>query len=117
MSKVEDLEKEVQDLKELVTQIAAAKGIKPPQPVKVDMTYLCPKDPNREKVLAAGGVVMPEDAPVHLAGYITDIQNVPEKKFTFGPDGRRIQFEVMHRTAKWICGTDGSTIDLDPYQV
>ncbi len=87
------------------------------EPVKVDLTYLCPKDPNRDKILKADGVVMPEDGPVHLGGYITDIRYTMEKKYTFAQDGRRMEFEVPHKSAKWICSTCASEINLDPYKV
>ena len=85
------------------------------QPVKIDLKYLCPKDPNRDKILKADGMVLPEDGPTHLSGFITDIKNVTEKKRTF-VNGRQLEFEVVHQTAVWICQTDGSKIELDPYQ-
>lgn len=91
--------------------------IEEPKPVKVDLTYLCPKDPNRKKILEANGVVMPDDEPQHKGGYITDIRFTPEKKRTYDATGRQIEFNVQRKSATWICSTCGSEIKLDPYKV
>lgn len=87
------------------------------KPVKVDLTYLCPNDPNRAKIIEANGVVLPEDGPTHLGGYLTDIKNVEKKKQTFAADGRHIEFPVVHQTALWTCSTCGAEVKLDPYRV
>lgn len=114
MSEIDDLRKEVAELRKSLKGLS---GVKLVEPVKVDLTYLCPKDPQRQKIMDAEGVVMPEDGPQHLAGFITDIRNVAKKHRTMGADGREIQFEAIHQTATWICATDGSEIKLDPYRV
>lgn len=109
---VASLSKELADLRKA---LAEGKDIKAITPVKVDTTYLCPKDPNRQKVLDNDGVVLPEDGPLHLNGWITKIENVSRKHQTFGPDGRPIQFESIHQVATWKCQQDGSELTLDPY--
>lgn len=91
------------------------------KPVKVDLTYLCPNDPNRESILkAAGGetsvMLLPDDGPQHLGGYITDIKFSPEKKRTF-VEGKPFQFEVQRKSALWTCSTCGAEVKLDPYLV
>lgn len=114
MNDIETLRQEVADLRKA---LAGVQGVQLIQPVNIALTTLCPKDPNRDKILEAGGVVMPEDGPTHLGGFITDIRNVAKKHRTMGPDGRQIEFEAIHQTATWICATDGSEIKLDPYVV
>jgi len=93
------------------------KTLEEPKPVKIDLTYLCPNDPNREKIIEAGGFVLPEDGPQHLGGYITKIEIVEEKKYTYDPNGRRIEFPIKHQTAVWVCQTKGcdGQITIDPY--
>ena len=93
------------------------KTLEEPKPVKVDLTYLCPNDPNRDKIIEGGGVVMPEDGPQHQSGYIVKTEDVEEKKYTYDPQGRRIEFKVMHKIAFWVCqskGCDGK-LTIDPY--
>jgi len=88
-----------------------------PKPVKIDLTRLCPNDPNYDKIIEAGGVVLPEDGPQHLSGYMTKTENVEEKRYTYDPNGRRIEFPVFHQTSVWICqakGCDGKRL-IDPY--
>jgi len=114
MSEISELRQEVAELRKA---LAGVKDIDLVKPVKVDTTYLCPKDPNRDKILDANGVVMPDDGPLHLSGFITDIRNVAKKHRTIGPDGRQLEFEAIHQTATWICSVDGSEIKLDPYRV
>lgn len=119
MSEIDDLRKEVAELRKSLKGLS---GVKLVEPVKVDLTYLCPKDPqNKSLTEAANGekfaIVMPDDGPKHLSGFITDIRNVAKKHRTMGPEGREIQFEAIHQTATWICATDGSEIKLDPYRV
>jgi hypothetical protein len=88
------------------------------KPTFVDMTYLCPKDPNYQKIKDAEGWVETADgAPTHLGGFITDIKYTDEKKRTYAQDGRQIEFVVKHKSAKWTCSTCGSEKVLDPYPV
>ncbi len=110
---LETVQKELDDLKKALAQ---GKDLKALTPVKVDMTYLCSKDPNREKIIKADGVVMPDDGPKHLGGYITDIAYTDEKKRTF-VEGRQTEFVVKRKSAKWICSTCGSEKTIDPYLV
>lgn len=118
MSEIEDLKKQVSELTATVKALIEGKDPKALKPVKVDMTYLCPKDPNREKIIKAGGVVLPDDGPQHLRGWITDQKNIPAKHRTFDPNtGKQVEFTTYHSTATWICQTDGSEIHLDPYRV
>lgn len=89
------------------------------KPVKVSLTYLCPNDPNRAKILEAEGVVMPADGPQHLGGYIVDIRNEEQKKWIVGPDGKNMLVPIVHQTARWLCSAAncGGEIKLDPYRV
>ena len=88
------------------------------KPTFVDMTYLCPKDPNYQKIKdAEGWVATTADAPTHLGGFITDIQFRPKKHNIVGPDGRPMQFETQEKSAVWVCAKDGSEVKLDPYKV
>jgi hypothetical protein len=112
VSKTEDLEKQVAELRAIVSSIP---GLKVPQPVKISLKYLCPKDPNHDKLVDANGLVMPEDGPVHTLGWITDIKNVVQKHRTFNQDGKEVQFTSTHQTATWKCQTCGSELNVDPY--
>lgn len=96
---------------------ARVKTLEEPKPVKVDLTYLCPNDPNRDKIIEAGGIVMPEDGPLHLGGYIAKTEDVEEKKYTYDPQGRRIEYKITHKIAFWVCQTTGcdGKLTIDPY--
>jgi hypothetical protein len=119
MSDTETLERQVQslskELSDLRKALSEGKDVKAITPVKVDTTYLCPKDPNRQKVLSQNGFVMPDDGPLHLNGWITKIEHVKSQHNGVGPDGRPFVFETTHMVATWKCQQDGSTLTLDPY--
>ena len=83
-------------------------------PVKVDLRYLCPNDPNREKIIAAGGVVLPKDGPLHDTGWIVDQKTVETKHRAF-KNGREVEFETQHMTAKRVCQKCGGETVIDPY--
>ena len=85
------------------------------RPVKIDLKYLCPNDPNRQKIIDAGGMVLPEDGPLHQSGWITDQKNVESKHRTFS-NGREVEFTTTHQTANHICQTCGGVTFLDKYQ-
>jgi hypothetical protein len=112
MSKIEDLEKEVAELKQLLTSIP---GVKVARPVTVDLKYLCPKDPNFKAITEAEGVVMPAEGPTHLNGWITDIKNTLKKHRTFNQEGKEIEFTSTHTSATWKCQTCGAEKNVDPY--
>jgi hypothetical protein len=92
-----------------------AREIEEPKLVKIDTKYLCPNDPNRAKILEAGGMVLPDDGPVHQGGWIVDQKTVEQKKRTFS-NGREVEFVVQHQTAKRICQRCGGETILDPYE-
>lgn len=106
----------IQELTNAIRELMGTKKAPELTPIKVDLTYLCPNDPNRAKVLASNGLVLPVDAPVHTSGFITDTKAVEKKHQTFGPDGRRMEFNATHMTATWICATCNAEIKLDPYR-
>jgi hypothetical protein len=111
-SRVEALEKELADLRQ---SLADGKPISArPKPVKVDLKYLCPKDPNYKKLIDSHGVVMIEDGPVHTLGWITTIENVDKKHRTFN-QGREVEWVSTHQRATWKCQECGAEKEIDPY--
>lgn len=112
MSKTEDLEQQIDELRRIVSNIPGAKGA---QPVQVSLKYLCPKDPNHDILVNNNGLVMPEHGPVHTLGWITDIKNVIRKHRTMNQDGKEVQFTSTHQTATWKCQQCGSEVNVDPY--
>lgn len=110
---------QIEELTKALTNAFAAMLPKPKKdiediPVKIDLRTLCPNDPNRQKIIDAGGVVLPKDAPLHAAGWIVDQKTVTQKKRTFR-DGREVEFNVEHMTARRVCQRCGGETILDPY--
>lgn len=89
-------------------------------PVRIDTTYLCPKDPNREKVLAATiegtkyAMVLPKDAPKHESGWFVRPEVTSTKHRAF-VDGKQMEFENTYTKNVWKCQTDGSEIPVERY--
>lgn len=83
-------------------------------PVKIDLRTVCPNDPNRQKIVEAGGVVLPKDGPQHQAGWFEDQRVIQEKKRTFR-EGREVEFTVDRMTAVRVCQRCGSRTLMDPY--
>ena len=86
-----------------------------PKLVQVNLKTLCPNDPKRATILAAGGLVSIEDDAQHKAGFIVDQKPVTAKHRVF-VDGRQVEVETSHQTATWLCQTCGARINLDPYE-
>ena len=99
------------------------KTLEEPKPVLIDISRLCPNDPNHDKVMAGKidgtdtAMVLPEDDMVHKGGYIAKTEDVEEKKYTYDPHGRRIEYKVTHKIGFWVCQTKGcdGKLTIDPY--
>jgi len=98
-----------------------------PKPVRVDITTLCPNDPNRAKIMAGAiptppdadptrryAMVLPEDDLIHKSGYLTDPRDAESKHQTI-VNGRPMQFVNRQRSMLWTCQTCGAEVRIDKY--
>ena len=97
------------------------------KPVRIDITTLCPNDPNRDVILDAAipnppgsdptrryAMVLPENDMLHKEGFLTDPRDAESKHQTI-VSGRPMQFKNLQRSMLWTCQTCGGEVRIEKY--